>query len=214
MNNTQRLAAGAGFAVLATAVIIPLGGGAGISANNPVGVGKTFPVTGTVPVVVGSSNSVIQMEIQKHAVSLSRTPKNDTSKTTLKSATPKPKISPSTVRSALKSSVKVTTIGSYRNCSGFAQSCIDKGYLTWYWPGAPTLAGHNYMGYQWLSRLPVGRVVKVTSGPLKGTYRVYDHAWSKRAKAGGQFPAKAERADLVLQTCEPSGTGFSLLRRV
>jgi len=70
------------------------------------------------------------------------------------------------------------------------------------------------MGYQWLSRLSVGRIVKITSGPLAGTYKVYDHAWSQRARAGGKFPAKAERADLVLQTCEPNGTGFSLLHRV
>lgn len=211
MYHTHRIAAGAGVAALISVLVVPLGAGADDISN---AAGQTSPSIGSTPSATASPNSLLQMEIQKSAVSPSGARKSLPSKTTLKSATPLPKTSPSAVRSAPKTSSIVTTIRSYRDCRGFAQSCINQGYLTWYYPGAPTLAGHNYMGYQWLSRLPIGRTVKVTSGPLKGTYRVYDHAWSKRAKAGGKFPAKAERAALVLQTCEPNGTGYSLLRRV
>jgi hypothetical protein len=74
------------------------------------------------------------------------------------------------------------------------------------------LAGHNYMGYQWLSRVPVGRTVRVVSGPLAGTYRVYSHLTINRQ--GGSIPAFPGSPALVLQTCEGSGTGFSLLHRV
>ncbi|MFF1684455.1 MULTISPECIES: hypothetical protein [unclassified Streptomyces] len=99
-------------------------------------------------------------------------------------------------------------ISYYRDCSGNAQPCIDAGALTMY--AGRILAGHNYMGYQWLSRVPVGRTVRVISGPLAGTYKVYGHLRINRQ--GGAIPA-FEGAALVLQTCEGSGTGFSLLRR-
>ncbi len=101
-------------------------------------------------------------------------------------------------------------ISFYRDCGASFQSCIDGGALTQY--EGNILAGHNYMGYQWLSRVPVGRTVRVISGPLAGTYKVYGHLTIGRQ--GGSIPAFAGSPDLVLQTCEGSGTGFSLLRRV
>ncbi|MFJ6636628.1 hypothetical protein ACIQMR_35470 [Streptomyces sp. NPDC091376] len=100
-------------------------------------------------------------------------------------------------------------ISFYKNCTGFAQSCIDDGHLTMY--AGNILAGHNYMGYQWLSRVPVGRTVRVISGPLAGTYKVYGH--KRLNRQGGSIPDFGGAA-LVLQTCEGSGTGFSLLKRV
>jgi hypothetical protein len=74
------------------------------------------------------------------------------------------------------------------------------------------LAGHNYMGYSWLATVPVGRTVRVISGPLAGTYKVYGHLRINRQ--GGSIPAFPGSPALVLQTCEGSGTGFSLLHRV
>ncbi|MFF1417572.1 hypothetical protein [Streptomyces sp. NPDC058280] len=100
-------------------------------------------------------------------------------------------------------------ISFYDDCTGHAQQCIDNGALTMY--SGRILAGHNYMGYQWLSRVPVGRTVRVISGPLAGTYRVYGHL--KLSRQGGTIPSFGS-ADLVLQSCEGSGTGFSLLKRV
>ncbi|MEU1037638.1 hypothetical protein [Streptomyces sp. NPDC005907] len=101
-------------------------------------------------------------------------------------------------------------ISFYRNCTGNPQPCIDAGSLTFY--AGRILAGHNYMGYQWLSRVPVGRTVRVISGPMAGTYRVYGHLAIGRQ--GGSIPAFAGSPDLVLQSCEGRGTGFSLLHRV
>lgn len=98
----------------------------------------------------------------------------------------------------------------YRNCSGNPQPCIDAGALTMY--AGRILAGHNYMNYQWLSRVPVGRTVRVISGPLAGTYRVYGHLVINRQH--GSIPDFAGSPALVLQACEGSGTGFSLLHRV
>lgn len=73
------------------------------------------------------------------------------------------------------------------------------------------LAGHNYQGFQWLSRLPVGRRVLVASGPVAGRYRVTGHLQLNRQ--AGSIPSFGG-ADLVLQSCEGSGTGFSLLERI
>ncbi|MET7939698.1 hypothetical protein [Streptomyces sp. NPDC005302] len=98
----------------------------------------------------------------------------------------------------------------YRNCTTNPQPCIDAGALTFY--AGRILAGHNYMGYQWLSRVPVGRTVRVISGPMAGTYRVYGHLVIPRQ--GGAIPAFAGSPALVLQACEGSGTGFSLLHRI
>jgi hypothetical protein len=98
----------------------------------------------------------------------------------------------------------------YQVCEAHPQPCIDAGALTMY--DGRILAGHNYMGYQWLSRVPVGRTVRVISGPLAGTYRVYGHLRINRQ--GGSIPAFLGSPALVLQTCEGSGTGFSLLHRM
>lgn len=97
----------------------------------------------------------------------------------------------------------------YDDCTGHAQECIDAGALTMY--AGRILAGHNGDGYQWLSRVPVGQEVRVISGPLAGTYEVYGHL--RIGRQGGSIPSFG-RAALVLQTCEGSGTGFSLLKQV
>ncbi|MGH6978005.1 MAG: hypothetical protein ACRED4_01730 [Brevundimonas sp.] len=98
-------------------------------------------------------------------------------------------------------------------CQSNPQPCIDRGSLTLYGSdyGPGILAGHNYDGFQWMSRLPVGRTVVVSSGPVAGTYRVTGHMRLNRQS--GALPSFGS-ADLVLQSCEGSGTGFSLLARV
>lgn len=103
-------------------------------------------------------------------------------------------------------------ISGYRVCNQAPQPCIDSGTLTLYGQpyGVNILAGHNYQGFQWLSRLPVGRTVVVTSGQLAGTYRVTGHLRLNRQS--GNLPSFGG-ADLVLQSCEGNGTGFSLLHR-
>jgi hypothetical protein len=96
-----------------------------------------------------------------------------------------------------------------------AQPCIDQGKLTLYYPaGVATLAGHNYMGYDWMDDLPVGRKVKILSGSLAGTYVVYSHGYAARGSAGGTFPDAGLGAAVALQTCTKTGTGFSFLRRI
>lgn len=108
----------------------------------------------------------------------------------------------------------VTTIKGYVFCGKAvkaAQKCIDRGKLTLYYPsGVPTLAGHNYMGWYWMDDLPNGRVVKIQSGSLKGTYKVYGHAKVYDKK----FPKSGRGAAVALQTCEGKGIGFSFLRRI
>ncbi|MEV4972014.1 hypothetical protein [Streptomyces scopuliridis] len=120
----------------------------------------------------------------------------------------KPSVTPAT-RNAIATPPADIRISFYKDCTGHAQNCIDDGHLTMY--GGRILAGHNYMGYQWLSRVPVGRTVRVISGPLAGTYRVYGHM--RLSRQGGAIPSFGG-AELVLQSCEGSGTGFSLLKRV
>lgn len=107
----------------------------------------------------------------------------------------------------------VTTISGYLTCNQAPQPCIDGGNLTLYGQqdGVNILAGHNYQGYQWLSQLPVGRRVVVSSGSVAGTYQVTGHMRLNRQS--GPIPSFGG-ADLVLQSCEGSGTGFSLLKRV
>jgi hypothetical protein len=100
-------------------------------------------------------------------------------------------------------------ISFYRDCTGHAQECIDAGALTMY--AGRILAGHAYMGYSWLARVPVGQEVRVISGPLAGTYEVYGHLRINRQ--GGSIPAFPGSPALVLQTCVGDGTGFSLLKR-
>jgi hypothetical protein len=121
----------------------------------------------------------------------------------------KPSTTPATKRPIAKPPADIR-ISFYRDCSGNPQPCIDAGSLTMY--AGRILAGHNYDGYQWLSRVPVGRTVRVISGPLAGTYRVYGHLYIDRQ--GGAIPSFAGSPELVLQTCEGRGTGFSLLRRM
>ena len=104
-------------------------------------------------------------------------------------------------------------ISGYRDCTGNPQPCIDQGRgLTLYGRdvGVNILAAHNYHGYQWLSRVALGRKVVVTSGQLAGTYRVTGHLRLNRQS--GSIPSFGG-ADLVLQSCEGDGTGFSLLHR-
>ncbi|MFJ9213053.1 hypothetical protein [Streptomyces sp. NPDC102264] len=120
----------------------------------------------------------------------------------------KPAVTPTT-KNPIPVPPKDIRIVFYEDCTGHAQQCIDDGHLTMY--GGRILAGHAYMGYQWLSRVPVGRIVRVISGPLAGTYEVYSHLRLNRQ--GGAMPPFGG-AELVLQTCEGSGTGFSLLKRV
>ena len=109
------------------------------------------------------------------------------------------------------------TISGYVNCSGDPQPCIDAGSLTYYagnWANgewSQLIAGHDYMGFEFLNSVPVGTIVEVVGGPAAGTYTVYDHMYIGRQ--GGDMPAFGG-ASLVLQSCQNSGTGFSLLRSI
>ena len=118
---------------------------------------------------------------------------------------PRKKVAPKTAPKP----VAGITISSYAWCPGNAQACIDRKLLTGY--NGKYLAGHNWAGWQWLSRVATGTTIRITSGPLAGTYRVYGHL--RLNHQGGSFPNTAG-ADLVLQSCESSGTGFSLAKRV
>ncbi|APZ82212.1 hypothetical protein SEA_BABYGOTBAC_44 [Streptomyces phage BabyGotBac] len=133
-------------------------------------------------------------------------------------ATPAPerKAAPPKPRRARTAPLKPSAvhISGYRDCTGNPQPCIDQGRgLTLYGRdvGVNILAAHNYHGYQWLSRVALGRTVVVASGPLAGSYRVTGHMRLNRQS--GPIPSFGG-ADLVLQSCEGSGTGFSLLRRI
>src|SRR3546814_8489169 len=88
-------------------------------------------------------------------------------------------------QSATTTRERVTTISEYTYCgnsAGAAQPCIDNGSLVLYYPRGegttPTLAGHNYKGWYWMDDLPVGRQMVITSGGLRGTYRVNAHGFS------------------------------------
>lgn len=107
------------------------------------------------------------------------------------------------------------TIGSYVNCDGNPQPCIDAGNLTYYsgtgggkW--SQFLGGHDYDGWDWLHSVPVGTTVHIEGGVAAGTYEVFDHVYINRQ--GGSIPYLA--GDLALQSCKGDGTGFSLLRKV
>ncbi len=148
-----------------------------------------------------------------------KTSKVPTPKWTLIAPSPFPKLTPPP-RPVRPSGVsrpaapKVTYIKGYSFCGAKlsqAQRCIDQGKLTLYYPsGVNTLAGHNYKGWYWIDDLPTGRIVKIQSGGLKGTYKVYGHAKVYDKK----FPKSGMGAAVALQTCEDSGIGFSFLRRV
>lgn len=109
------------------------------------------------------------------------------------------------------------TISGYVNCTGDPQPCIDAGSLTYYsgnWSNgewSQLIAGHDYMGFEFLNSVPVGTIVEVQGGAAAGTYEVYDHMYIGRQ--GGDMP-RFNGASLVLQSCKNSGTGFSLLRAV
>ncbi|MCQ6554736.1 hypothetical protein NPS70_16240 [Streptomyces sp. C10-9-1] len=168
-----------------------------------------WPSMGTVPVVTDAPPSSLPYRPEPRPTShTTRAGERATLTPSPTESIAKPAATPSRTR-AIPTAPADIRITFYRDCTGHAQSCIDDGHLTMY--GGQILAGHNYMGYQWLSRVAVGRTVRVIDGPLSGTYRVYDHMRINRQ--GGAIPDFG-RAALVLQTCEGSGTGFSLLERV
>lgn len=145
-----------------------------------------------------------------------QTPKVPTPKWTLIKPSPFPKLTPSprvTPPKPKPVALKITYIKGYSYCGSTAkqaQRCIDQGKLTLYYPsGVKTLAGHNYKGWYWIDDLPTGRIVKIQSGGLKGTYKVYGHAKVYNKK----FPKSGLGAAVALQTCEGSGIGFSFLKR-
>lgn len=229
MNVRRKIAVGAGMALFVTAAsFVAPGGQLGSPTPTVSGGVSPFPTSGTVPVVTpspGKSSVRSSGEINKSA-----------ERETRKSANSAPYASPESVReeariiaenvarlqsrdtSALtltaKKKPKVSTIKGYSFCGSKvsqAQRCIDQGKLVLYYPsGVNTLAGHNYMGWYWIDDLPKGRIVKIQSGGLKGTYKVYGHAKVYDKK----FPKSGLGADVALQTCEGSGIGFSFLRRV
>jgi len=213
-------------ALTALSVVGPIGA-------QPAGVERTtpsvspsvspFPSEGTVPVVTPSPTET--------SVSPSGAPKQARQEKTHESVSASPSASSERVRDTPRASASrrvestptskpaevITTISGYAWCGAGvanAQPCIDAGKLTLYYPaGVTTLAGHNYMGYDWMDDLPVGRKVKVLSGSLAGTYVVYGHGSSARGSKGGKFPQAGYGAALALQTCTSTGTGFSFLRR-
>ncbi|MEU3729944.1 hypothetical protein AB0E81_11125 [Streptomyces sp. NPDC033538] len=163
----------------------------------------------TAPVVTPSPNSPSPYRPEPREPR--KTTRNEERNTLTPTPSPtvvKPSKTPATKRPITKPPADIR-ISFYRDCTGHAQQCIDAGTLTMY--AGKILAGHNYDGYQWLSRVPVGRTVRVISGPLAGTYKVYGHRYIDRQ--GGKIPAFRGSPALVLQTCEGEGTGFSLLRR-
>lgn len=123
--------------------------------------------------------------------------------TTAKSPRPttKPTATPRTIRLA-----PVTAIAS--------QATIDRGKLvTWMTRPTCLLAGHDTMGWSWLDNIATGTIVKVTTGPCSGTYKVVGHKW--QSVKGGPVPSWMSNYDLVLQTCTgSSGMGFSIANRL
>jgi hypothetical protein len=110
---------------------------------------------------------------------------------------------------ATKTAAKRVVISRYTYAPG-SQKAIDQCKLV-LWSTRPMwLAAHNYCGYQWLSSVPTGRTIVVSSGKAKGTYVVTGHL--RLSRQSGSMPVV--KADLVLQTCVGSGTGLTLARRV
>lgn len=238
MNKTTRtILAGSSAGVFLTLASFVTPGGM-INNDQSVGVARptpsvsTFPPTGTVPVVTPSPSKSSQAPSKRPAAAkrtqiptrvsetprasqsaVRATPKKSATSAPTKVATRKP-----TPKKTVAPAPKVTTISGYSFCGSAvaaAQKCIDQGKLTLYYPaGVSTLAGHNYMGWYWMDDLPIGRTVKITSGGLAGTYKVYAHGWAKRGSAGGKFPSAGYGAAVALQTCTDTGTGFSFLRRI
>lgn len=163
----------------------------------------------TTPVVVQSTHPVPYKPVPRGETSTNRGGVRPTLNPSVTRALATQKTTPAK-RHPIPSAPADVRISFYDSCPTHPQRCIDAGELTFY--GGRILAGHNYMGYQWLSRVPVGDTVRVVSGPMAGTYRVYGHmALSRQGGAMPHFPGSPV---LVLQSCEGSGTGFSLLHRV
>ncbi len=139
------------------------------------------------------------------------TPARATTKPTAsKPAQPKPKpaaVAPTSTKSS--STLKPITISRYTNAPG-SQAAINDCQLVLWTTRPMWLAAHNHCGYQWLATVPTGTVVTVTTGVAAGTYVVTGHI--RLARQSGSLPAP--KADLVLQTCVGTGTGFTLARRV
>ena len=235
MNVGQKIAAGAGIAVFVTVASFVAPGGMINADQTSGGVGRTtpsvspFPPTGTVPVVTPSAKSSVRSsgEINKSTERESRdssayAPYGDAESVRKEAqiiASNAAKLqtrdtSTLTTTAAKKTKPKVVYIKGYSFCGWSvkeAQRCIDQGKLVRYKPaGVNTLAGHNYKGWYWIDDIPTGRIVKIQSGQLKGTYKVYGHA----KVYNGKFPKSGLGAAVALQTCEDSGIGFSFLRRV
>jgi hypothetical protein len=114
-----------------------------------------------------------------------------------------------TTAPAKKRAAKPVVISRYTYAPG-SQKAIDQCKLV-LWSTRPMwLAAHNYCGYQWMSSVPKGRTITITSGKAAGTYVVTGHL--RLTRQSGSMPAV--KADLVLQTCVGSGTGLTLARRV
>ncbi len=139
------------------------------------------------------------------------TPAKATAKPTAsKPAKPKPKpaaVTPTSTKP--KATPKPITISRYTNAPG-SQAAVDDCKLVLWTTRPMWLAAHNHCGYQWLATVPTGTVVTVTTGVAAGTYVVTGHI--RLARQSGSLPAP--KADLVLQTCVGTGTGFTLARRV
>lgn len=199
----RALVVGAGVAALSTAIVVMA----------PDAQAPEYPLLEDVvsaPVVTPSPNSPSPYKPEpRESTRTDRHGKRESLSPSPAPSIAKPSTTPATKRPIPKAPEDVR-ISFYRDCSGNPQPCIDAGTLTMY--AGRILAGHNYDGYQWLSRVPVGRTVRVISGPLAGTYKVYGHHYV--ARQGGKIPAFPGSPNLVLQTCEGDGTGFSLLRRI
>jgi hypothetical protein len=227
--NVRTFALGGAIAVIATAVSV-VAPSAGVGSTTPservTTTVQPFPTSGTVPVVpessVRSSGASADAQQEKTHDDSANAPYGDAQRVRAEAriiAENAARLqsrgtSTLTITAAKKPKPKITYIKGYSYCGSTvkaAQRCIDQGKLTLYYPsGVKTLAGHNYKGWYWIDDLPTGRIVKIQSGGLKGTYKVYGHAKVYNKK----FPKSGLGASVALQTCEGSGIGFSFLRRV
>ena len=151
------------------------------------------------PVVTGPGSTPTPERLRQANRAVSRPPKPE--------PTPEPK--PERETTPTSRTVRfspVTAIGS--------QATVDKGKLVT-WMTSPTclLAGHDFMGWDWIDTIETDTVVKVTTGPCAGTYKIVGHKW--QSQKGGPVPAWMSNYDLIFQTCTgKSGMGFSLAERV
>lgn len=231
MNMEKRVISGTGIAVVITVASIMgpsyhVGSGdGGGNGGTPASTVSPFPTRGTVPVVtVSPSRALSERSKGQTHDDAANAPYGDAERVkaeariiaqnAAKLSGPGVSSTSGVVQVSAKKPAKVTYIKGYVFCgraAKTAQKCVDKGKLTLYYPsGVATLSGHNYMGWYWLDDLPNGRVVKIQSGSLKGTYKVYSHAKVYDKK----FPKSGRGAAVALQTCVGKGIGFSFLRRV